>query len=502
MARALLAILDGYGISEDATVSAIEKANKPFLDSIFSKYPHSYLVASGESVGLPDGQFGNSEVGHLNIGAGRIVWQELSRIDKAIRDKSFFSDPTLLKAVQDAKKTGRLHLMGLFSDGGVHSHINHLYALLELCKQNDIPKVYLHAFTDGRDTKPHSGIEYCRAFEEKAKEIGVGEIASIIGRYNAMDRDNRWERVEKAYRLLVEGIGTNATDAESVFSASYDLGITDEFIEPHTVGNASESRIANGDTLLFFNFRGDRAREITSALTANPFDGFARPPLSLHYYTFTQYDERFTQAQVIFEPVSLKNTLGEVVANNGLKQLRIAETEKYPHVTYFFNGGDEKPNEGEDRIMVSSPKVATYDLQPEMSAPEVTEKLCAAINTQQYDLIVLNFANPDMVGHTGVLEAAIKSIEAIDTCMKDVVTTAQNNDYSVIVIADHGNADVMVEPDGSPHTAHTLAKVPMLVITDNTSINPKAGILADVAPTLLKLIGVDQPKEMTGTPLI
>jgi len=502
MARALLVILDGYGISENASVSAIEQANKPFLDSIFAENPHAYLTADGESVGLPEGQFGNSEVGHLNIGAGRIVWQELSRINKDIRENAFFSNPVLLSAVNDAKKTGRLHLMGLFSDGGVHSHIEHVYALLELCKRNEIPNVYLHAFTDGRDTKPHSGLEYAREFKIRANEIGVGEIASVIGRYYAMDRDNRWERVEKAYRLLVDGVGTQADDLENVFLRSYSDGITDEFINPHVLGNAADSRIKNGDTLLFFNFRGDRAREITSALTAFPFDGFERKPLTIHYYTFTQYDERFTQAQVIFKPVSMVNTLGEVVANAGKKQLRIAETEKYPHVTYFFNGGGETPNVGEDRILVASPKVATYDLQPEMSAPEVTEKLVSALKTEHYDLVVLNFANPDMVGHTGDINAAVKSIEAIDVCMRDVVTAARNHEYNVVVIADHGNADIMIQDDGSPHTAHTLAKVPLLLIANDAQLKPNPGILADVAPTLLKLMGISQPAEMTGKALI
>jgi 2,3-bisphosphoglycerate-independent phosphoglycerate mutase len=502
MARALLVILDGYGIAADPEISAIEKANKPFLDHLFSKYPHTSLTASGEAVGLPDGQFGNSEVGHLNIGAGRIVWQELSRIDKAIREETFFCDPTLLQAVEDARKTGRMHIMGLFSDGGVHSHNNHLYALLKLCKINGIENVYVHAFTDGRDTKPESGLGYARDFIKVADEIGVGSLVSIIGRYYAMDRDNRWERVEKAYRLLAEGIGTNVNNPLEAFTQSYGRGITDEFINPFSVGNAAESRIKDGDTLLFYNFRGDRAREITSALTAESFDGFVRPALKLNYYTFTQYDERFTQAKVVFAPVSLKNTLGQVVADHGLKQLRIAETEKYPHVTYFFNGGDEVPNLGEDRIMVSSPKVATYDLQPEMSAPEVADKLSAALSTREYDMVILNFANPDMVGHTGVFEAAVRAIEAIDTCMQKVVTTAIENDYEIVVIADHGNADVMYQDDGSPHTAHTLAEVPLLLISKDPALVPQPGILADVAPTLLKLMGIPQPAEMTGKPLV
>lgn len=502
MAKALLVILDGYGISDDATVSAIEKASKPFLDSLFSQNPRSSLVASGESVGLPDGQFGNSEVGHLNIGAGRIVWQELSRIDKSIRDGEFFKDATLLQAVEDARKTGRVHIMGLFSDGGVHSHNNHLFALLKLFKQQGIPDVFVHAFTDGRDTKPHSGIDYAREFERQASEIGTGKLASIIGRYYAMDRDNRWERVEKAYRLLVEGVGTKAPSAEMVFESSYAEGVTDEFILPHVIGSPEHSRIQDGDTLIFYNFRGDRAREITSALTADPFDGFNRKPLTLNYYTFTQYDERFANAHVIFKPVSLKNTLGEVVSAHNLRQLRIAETEKYPHVTYFFNGGIETPNEGEDRIMVASPKVATYDLQPEMSAPEVASKLVDALNTGTYDLVVLNFANPDMVGHTGVFEAAVKAVEAVDACMEKVVTAARANDYEVVVIADHGNADIMVQTDGTPHTAHTLAEVPFVLVSSNPALKPKSGILADVAPTLLKLMEIPQPEEMTGNSLI
>jgi len=502
MARALLVILDGYGETTDPEASAIEKANKPFLDYLFSTYPHSRLTASGEAVGLPEGQFGNSEVGHLNIGAGRIVWQELSRIDKAIREETFFFDPTLLEAVHSARETGRIHIMGLFSDGGVHSHNNHLFALLRLCKMNGISNVYVHAFTDGRDTKPESGLGYAKDFLEVAGKIGAGTLASVIGRYYAMDRDNRWERVEKAYRLLVDGDGTNVSDPLEAFTQSYGRGITDEFINPFTVGDASKSRIKDGDTLIFYNFRGDRAREITSALTANPFDGFERPALKLNYYTLTQYDERFTQAKVVFKPVSLKNTLGEVVASHGLRQLRIAETEKYPHVTYFFNGGDEVPNKGEDRIMVSSPKVATYDLQPEMSAPEVAEKLSAALTTQQYDLVILNFANPDMVGHTGVFEAAVKAVEAIDECMNRVVTTALENDYEIVVIADHGNADIMVQDDGSPHTAHTLAEVPFLLVSKNPTLQPKSGILADVAPTLLKIMGIPQPVQMTGKSLI
>jgi 2,3-bisphosphoglycerate-independent phosphoglycerate mutase len=502
MSRALLVILDGYGISEDPTVSAIENANQPYLDNVFSSYPKTHLIASGESVGLPEGQFGNSEVGHLNIGAGRIVWQELSRIDKSIRDRSFFEDSILKEMMQDAVQKGRIHLMGLFSDGGVHSHVNHLYALLELCKLNNIPNVFVHAFTDGRDTNPDSGIRYLREFESKAKEIGVGQIASVIGRYYAMDRDNRWERVERAYSLMVDSVGTNVNTASEVFERSYADGKTDEFIEPFTVGDSQNSRIAKNDTLLFFNFRGDRAREITRALHDEHFTAFDRDNLNLKYYSFTQYDEKFTNVKVVFKPVSLENTLGKVISNAGLRQLRIAETEKYPHVTYFFNGGEETPNPGEERIMVPSPKVATYDLQPEMSAFEVTDKLCTALDSGKFDFVALNFANPDMVGHTGIMSAAIKAIETIDVCMEKVVTTAQKNDYHIVVIADHGNADVMFQEDGSPHTAHTLALVPCVIISSKEGLNPQPGVLADVAPTILKLMGLPQPVEMTGNSLI
>jgi 2,3-bisphosphoglycerate-independent phosphoglycerate mutase len=503
MAKALLVILDGYGISEDPSVSAIDQARKPFLDKIFSSYPKSWLRADGEAVGLPEGQFGNSEVGHLNIGAGRIVWQELSRIDKSIREESFFFDPTLLKAVDVAKKTGRIHLMGLFSDGGVHSHANHLYALLELCKRNGLNEVYVHAYTDGRDTNPDAGIRYLQEFESKAAEIGVGKIVSVVGRYYAMDRDNRWERVEKAYRLLTQGTGSHSDSAKNVFEQSYANNITDEFIDPHTVGpNPDQTRIRHEDTVLFFNFRGDRAREITRALTDTEFTSFDRDYLNLNYFSFTQYDATFDHVEVVFKPVPMTNTLGEVVSQSGKKQLRIAETEKYPHVTYFFNGGEEVPNEGEDRIMVASPKVTTYDLQPEMSAAEVTDKLCIAMDSGEYELIILNYANPDMVGHTGIMKAAIAAIETIDECMERTVTTALKNDYSVVIIADHGNADIMIQPDGSPHTAHTLAKVPIVIVSNNAIPTPQHGILADVAPTLLKLMGISQPKEMTGIPLI
>jgi 2,3-bisphosphoglycerate-independent phosphoglycerate mutase len=357
-------------------------------------------------------------------------------------------------------------------------------------------------FTDGRDTNPDSGIRYLREFESKAREIGVGQIASVIGRYYAMDRDNRWERVERAYRLMVDGVGTNVDSATKAFEMSYAGGFTDEFIEPYTVGDSKDSRIAKNDTVLFFNFRGDRAREITRALHEDGFTEFKRNQLNLNYYSFTQYDEKFTDVQVVFEPASLENTLGKVISKAGLRQLRIAETEKYPHVTYFFNGGEETPNAGEERIVVPSPKVATYDLKPEMSAYEVTDKLCSELETGKFDFVALNFANPDMVGHTGVMSAAIKAIETIDICMQRVVTTAQKNHYDIVVIADHGNADIMVQEDGSPHTAHTLAMVPCVIISSKIGLNPRSGVLADVAPTILKLMGIPQPVEMTGNSLI
>ena len=503
MSRALLAILDGFGIAENKSISAIDLANKPFYDSLISKWPHSKLTASGEAVGLPDGQFGNSEVGHLNIGAGRIVWQELSRVNKAIRDGDFFTNETLLNAVKAAKEKGYIHIMGLFSDGGVHSYNEHLFALLKLCKQYGVERVYVHAFTDGRDTKPHSGLGYAQEFNEQAKKIGVGELASVIGRYYAMDRDKRWERVQKAYDALVKGIGKEVDSAEAAFTESYDNKVTDEFILPCIVNKNPESRIKKDDTVIFYNIRGDRARQITTVLTNPDFSEFATTgDLNLNYITFTQYDATFERPKVAFPPVNLANTLGQVVSKHGHKQLRIAETEKYPHVTYFFNGGIEEPNEGEDRIMVQSPKVATYDLQPEMSAPEVGDKLCAALKTEKYSLGILNFANPDMVGHTGDMEAAKKAVEAVDIQLKRVIETAIEHGYKIIIIADHGNADCMEQTDGSPHTAHTTAPVPFILIDpDNSNAIVKDGILADVAPSLLKLINVPQPAEMTGKPL-
>lgn len=500
--KALLVILDGFGIAEDPSVSAIDQAHKPFYDSLVQKYPHSQLLASGENVGLPEGQFGNSEVGHLNIGAGRIVWQALSRINMEIREGDFFNNEELLKAIEAAKPKNKIHLMGLFSDGGVHSHNNHLFALLKLCKDHGIEHVYVHAFTDGRDTAPDSGKGYAQEFQKQVDEIGVGELVSIVGRYYVMDRDNRWERVQRGYDLLVNGKGDFFESADEAFDASYASEVTDEFINPVLLNKISDSRIQKDDTIIFYNIRGDRAREITRALKEDGFSEFeVKPNLNLHYTCFTQYDATFENVHVAYPPQILRNTLGEWVSGKGLKQFRIAETEKYPHVTYFFNGGEEVPNDGEDRLVIPSPKVATYDLQPEMSAPEVGDALVEQLSRDLYDLVILNFANPDMVGHTGDLEAAKKAVEAVDMQLKRVVETASEHGYRTLIIADHGNSDQMIKEDGSPHTAHTTVPVPCILVNYPEEITLNAGILADVAPTLLKMMELDQPEEMTGTPL-
>lgn len=498
--KALLVILDGFGLAEDPSVSAIDKANKPFIDSLFATYPHSQLSASGDNVGLPDGQFGNSEVGHLNIGAGRIVRQELSRINLEIKNGDFFENPVLLNAIEKAKPKNKIHLFGLFSDGGVHSHNEHLFALLKLCKLKGIEHVYVHAFTDGRDTAPEGGIEYVRQFEQVAQEIGVGEIVSVIGRYYAMDRDNRWERVQLAYDLLVHGKGESFENATEALESNYANNITDEFIKPSIIGS-SNSRIEKDDSVIFYNIRGDRAREITRALSETNFNEFPADHLNLVYTTLTSYDATFKQVYVAYPPQELKNTLGEWVSKHNKKQFRIAETEKYPHVTYFFNGGIEIPNKGEDRLVIPSPKVATYDLQPEMNVEQVADALCEKLESKLYDLVILNFANPDMVGHTGVMEAAIKAVEAIDVQLKRVIETANQHGYTSLIIADHGNADQMIKPDGSPHTAHTTALVPAILVNHPDNPTLHSGILADVAPTLLKAMNIKKPDEMTGSSL-
>ncbi|MBT8399346.1 MAG: 2,3-bisphosphoglycerate-independent phosphoglycerate mutase [Rhodothermia bacterium] len=499
----ILIILDGYGIAEDPSVSAIEAARKPFLDRLFQSYPHSTLEASGLAVGLPEGQMGNSEVGHMNLGAGRVVYQDITRIDRAIEEGDFFENEVLGKAVSRvAASDYKLHLIGLFSDGGVHSHLDHLFALLELAARNGLKKqqVCVHAFTDGRDTDPNGGIHYARHFLDRAGEKGVGVLASIVGRYYAMDRDNRWQRTELAYRLLVDGEGAEFEDPLAAFQASYDGGVTDEFIKPVRIVSEADTRITKGDSIVFFNFRADRARQITRALTESGFDKFEVSDLDLHFVTFTPYEEDFG-LPIAFPKVNLEKTLGEVIASAGLRQLRAAETEKYPHVTYFFSGGRETEFEGEDRVLVPSPKVATYDLQPEMSAPELADRVAAALATEDYRLVVLNFANPDMVGHTGVFEAAVAAVEAVDAATKVVVDAAIANGYSVEIIADHGNADKMRNPDGSPHTAHTTALVPHLIIWKDCN-GIRHGKLGDIAPTILRILGIEQPSEMTGESLV
>jgi len=499
--KALLVILDGFGIAEDPSVSAINKAKTPVLDSILKSHPNSRLSASGTDVGLPAGQFGNSEVGHLNIGAGRIVWQELSRVNKDIEEETFFSNEVLVRAFRKAAATGRIHFMGLFSDGGVHSHNTHLFALLRMAKMFDLQHAYVHAFTDGRDTSPHGGLDYFREFKKVAGDTGIGEIVSIIGRYYAMDRDNRWERTEKAYRLLVNGEGKNTFDAEEAFLNSYENKVTDEFLLPHRIETEENSRIQKGDVVVYYNIRGDRARQITKALLQFEEVPFQTVELGLHYTSLTSYDDTFKDyVDVAFPPADLKNTLGEYLSGLKIKQLRIAETEKYPHVTYFFNGGIEKAYEGEVRILVPSPKIPTYDLQPEMSAPLVTEKLCREIEKESFNLGVVNYANADMVGHTGIMEAAVKAVETVDSELGKVIDYARRHDYKILVIADHGNADCMIQPDGSSHTAHTTALVPAILIGEDKA-QMHDGILADVAPTILKLMNLPIPDEMSGIAL-
>ncbi|MDX1740567.1 MAG: 2,3-bisphosphoglycerate-independent phosphoglycerate mutase [Rhodothermales bacterium] len=504
--RHLLMILDGFGIAEDPTVSAIDAAHKPFLDDVFARYPKSTLEASGLAVGLPDGQMGNSEVGHMNLGAGRVVYQDITRIDKAIQDESFIGNEVLLSAVDAASASGKkMHLMGLFSDGGVHSHIDHLFALLRLARQRGLSrdKVCVHAFTDGRDTDPEGGRNYALRFQQEASEIGVGVLASIVGRYYAMDRDNRWERTELAYRLLVDGEGAVYRDPAEAFASSYEDGVTDEFVKPVRIeepGGVS-TRIESGDVVVFFNFRADRARQLTRALTDPDFAGFPVNRLDLTYVTFTPYDEEF-DLPIAFPKVNLTHTLGEVIAAHELRQLRAAETEKYPHVTYFFSGGREEEYGREDRILVPSPKVATYDLQPEMSAPELADRVADALRSEDYALVVLNFANPDMVGHTGVFEAAVAAVEAVDSASRKVVDAAMEFGYSVEIIADHGNADKMRNQDGSPHTAHTTALVPHIIIHEGFEGPIRPGKLGDIAPTILTLLGLEVPAAMTGDVLI
>lgn len=505
MKKAILIIMDGWGLGKVASSDAIQHANTPFVSGLYQQYPHSTLVTCGEAVGLPDGQMGNSEVGHLNLGAGRIVYQELQRINVAIRDGAFQQNEVLLAAIRNARTNGTaLHLLGLVSDGGVHSHTNHLKSIVSVCKQEGLDQVFIHAFTDGRDTDPKSGLNYLTALQGHLDQT-TGVIASVSGRYYAMDRDKRWERVKLAYDALVKGTGEKASNALTAIQDSYDRNITDEFILPTIITNNSGlplATIKNGDTVICFNFRTDRCREITEVLTQNDLPDYGMRHLKLHYTTMTEYDKTFKNVNVIFENDNLNNTLGEVLAAHNKKQIRIAETEKYPHVTFFFSGGREQPFDGELRILKPSPKVATYDLQPEMSANDLTHALVPEIENESADFICLNYANADMVGHTGVFSAAIKAVETVDNCVRQVVTAALDHGYTVFLTADHGNADFMINEDGSPNTAHTLNLVPLFILdkTWRGSVHP--GKLGDIAPTILHFMGLPIPKEMTGNILV
>ncbi len=499
--KVLLIIMDGWGLGKVAAADAIQQANTPFTDSLYKKYPHTTLTTCGEAVGLPDGQMGNSEVGHLNLGAGRIVYQELQRINVAIRDGSFSKNENLLSAIRFAKNNNKpLHLIGLVSNGGVHSHINHLKSILDVCKHEGLKNVFIHAFTDGRDCDPKSGLGFIKDLAEHLKLSG-GKIASICGRYFAMDRDKRWERIKQAYDALVNGKGDTATDEIIAIENSYRQNITDEFIKPTVIVDEQQHPIAtiqDGDAVLCFNFRTDRCREITQVLTQSDFPEQEMKKLDLHYTTMTEYDQNFKNIAVIFDNDNLNNTLGEIIEQNGLKQIRAAETEKYPHVTFFFSGGREKKFQGEKRILVPSPKVATYDLQPEMSAKELTEALLKEIKNQSFDFGCINFANADMVGHTGVFQAAVKAVETVDACVEQLVTTALENGYTIFLTADHGNSDYMINEDGTPNTAHTLNPVPLFVIDKVSKLNLKPGKLGDIAPTILTLMQLPVPPEMTG----
>ena len=497
-------ILDGWGITQDPKVSAIYNAKTPYINGLYDKYPNAELRTDGEHVGLPEGQMGNSEVGHMNLGAGRIVYQNLARINKAVKDKTLGKEKVLLDTLKYAKKNNKdVHLLGLLSNGGIHAHINHLKGLLDVAKENEVNNVYLHAFTDGRDCDPKSAPYFLNEVQEHMDK-STGEIATVTGRYYAMDRDNRWERVKEAYDGVVNGVGTKTSNVIDAIKSNYEAGITDEFHKPIIATNADGSpktQIKEGDVVLFFNYRTDRGRELTNALSQNDFPEFGMKKLDLYFTTITLYDASFKGINVIYNTDNIKNTLGEVLSNAGKKQIRIAETEKYPHVTFFFSGGQEEPFEGESRILRNSPKVATYDLQPEMSAYELKDALCEDLEKGEADFVCLNFANGDMVGHTGIMEAAIKACETVDECAKAVIETGLANGYSTLLIADHGNCETMMNPDGSPHTAHTTNPVPFILIDENIK-SIKSGILGDIAPTILELIGVEQPKEMTQKSLL
>jgi 2,3-bisphosphoglycerate-independent phosphoglycerate mutase len=503
--KVILVIMDGWGLGKIPSADAIQHANVPFVNSLYKNYPNTTLITCGEEVGLPEGQMGNSEVGHLNLGAGRIVYQELERINVSIRKGEFAKNEHLLASIRLAKTSQKpLHLLGLVSDGGVHSHTTHLKAICDVCKAEGLTEVYIHAFTDGRDTDPKSGLGFITNLQ-KYLDDSVGKIATVSGRYYAMDRDKRWERVKLAYDCLVKGEGAKATDALAAIEQSYAANVTDEFIKPTIIVDEAQQPlglIKDGDVAICFNFRTDRCREITEVLTQTDHPDFGMHTLKLDYTTMTMYDHKFRGVHVIFENDNLVKTLGEVLADNGKKQIRIAETEKYPHVTFFFSGGREDPFEGETRIMVPSPKVATYDLQPEMSAVEITDKLIPEIEKESADFICLNFANTDMVGHTGVFTAVVKAAETVDACVKRVATAAIAHGYAVFVIADHGNADYMINEDGSPNTQHSLNLVPFIIIDKEWKGTVKNGKLGDLAPTILTMMGLPIPKEMTGNVLI
>ena len=502
----MLMILDGFGINENTAGNAVKQANTPNIDKLMKKYKTTEIYTSGLKVGLPEGQMGNSEVGHTNIGAGRIVYQELTKITKSIEDGDFFAIPEFIEAIENCKKhNSKLHILGLLSDGGVHSHNRHLYGLLEMAKRRDFEDVYVHCFLDGRDTPPASAEGYLAELEEKMKEKSVGKIASISGRFYAMDRDKRWERVKKCYDALVYGEGNKATSTTIAIEDSYQKEVFDEFVEPTVIcnGDTPIATIQENDSVIFFNFRPDRAREITRAIVDPNFDGFETKKMKTYFVCFTNYDETMPNVKIAFKKEPLVNTLGEVLSKNGLTQLRIAETEKYAHVTFFFNGGEEKQYPGEDRILVPSPKVATYDLQPEMSAYEVTEKVIEAINSEKYNVIILNYANPDMVGHTGSLPAAIKAVEAVDECVGKVVDAMLAHDGTMLITADHGNCEQMIDyKTGEPHTAHTTNPVPLILVSNDEKLDIKSGKLADLAPTLLEILKIDKPNEMTGESIL
>lgn len=500
--KAMLIIMDGWGLGKVKSSDAIQNANVPFVSSLYKKYPNTTLITCGEMVGLPDGQMGNSEVGHLNLGAGRIVYQELQRINVAIREGSFHKNETMLAAIRYAKTNNkRLHLLGLVSDGGVHSHLNHVKAICAVCKQEGLENVLIHAFTDGRDTDPKSGLGFIADLQE-ALEVSTGTIATITGRYYAMDRDKRWERVKLAYDALVHAVGEPSSNLLQSIRASYNADITDEFIKPIINTTVANTKIEDGDAVICFNFRTDRCREITQVLTQTDMPSAGMKTIPLYYTTMTQYDQSFNGIHVMFDNDDLKNTLGEILEQNGRTQIRIAETEKYPHVSFFFSGGREVPFQGERRIMVPSPKVATYDLQPEMSAFEVTAAIVKEIEDNPADFICLNFANADMVGHTGIWNAVIKAVETVDACVEKVVTAALKQDYIIFLTADHGNADYEINEDGTPNTAHTLNPVPLFVIDNIWSGEVMQGKLGDIAPTILTVMGLPVPPEMTGNILV